>query len=96
MATKEEELQNAENWDFENAEKMPGRKNARAVVSVAFNRDDFELVGQRAEQLGMKTSEFIREATLNFIQGTRGPQLDVTTASWSALPDDENSVVSVA
>lgn len=51
-------------WDFEHAERRPGVKNARAVVSVAFKRTDFERVSEYAERHNMKTSEFIREAAL--------------------------------
>ena len=54
-----------DNWDFERAEKRPGVQKSRAIVSVAFSRDDFEQVGLEAERLGMKVSEFIRRATLD-------------------------------
>jgi hypothetical protein len=51
-------------WDFENAEKREPARRPRAVVSVAYPREDFELVEQRARKLGKKLSEFIREASL--------------------------------
>lgn len=51
-------------WDFENAEKREPARRPRAVVSVAFSRDDFELVEERAKGLGKRLSEFIREASL--------------------------------
>ena len=51
-------------WDFENAEKREPSRRPRAVVSVAFPREDFELVERRARKLGKKLSEFIREASL--------------------------------
>lgn len=67
----EEELENADNWDLENAEKAaPAARKARAVVSVAFPGEDFESVAEMAEQLGMKTSEFIRVVTLGVVRGT--------------------------
>lgn len=66
----EEDLQNADNWDLEHAEKRPPVKKARAVVSVAFSADDFDRVAEVAERIGMKTSEFIREATLNLVHGS--------------------------
>ncbi|MBI4493224.1 MAG: hypothetical protein HY690_10585 [Chloroflexi bacterium] len=40
-------------------------KNARVVVSVAFSRRDFERVAECAEKMGMRTSEFVREAALD-------------------------------
>ena len=66
----EEELQNPDNWDFEKAEAKPGVKRGRAVVSVAFSRDDFERVAEFAEAFGMKVSEFIRGAALDRAQTT--------------------------
>lgn len=69
-----EELQEPGNWDFQRAEKRPGVRKPRAVVSVAFSREDFERVSQYAENVGTKTSEFIREAALARVasQGARG------------------------
>lgn len=58
------ELQNTENWDFEHVQKGRRTRPQRAIVSVAFSREDFEKVGKCAEQLGKRTSEFIREAAL--------------------------------
>lgn len=60
-----QELEQPETWDYEKAEKRPGVKTPRAVVSVAFARDDFEQVSKYAERLGMRTSEFIRKAALD-------------------------------
>ena len=57
-------LEDPENWDYEHAERRPGRKQARAVVSVAFAREDFERVSEGAQRLGQRTSEFIRVAAL--------------------------------
>ena len=58
-------LQNPENWNVDQAVMRPGSKKARAVVSVAFNRNDFELVVEAARRSQAKTSEFIREAALD-------------------------------
>jgi hypothetical protein len=58
------ELQNPESWNFGPSERRPGVKNARAVVSVAFARDDFERVAETARRAGKRTSEFIRQAAL--------------------------------
>ena len=64
-----EELQNQESRDWERAQARPGRKKPRAVVSVAFNRDDFETVAAFAERAGMKLSEFIRSAAIGCAEG---------------------------
>ena len=58
------DLEASENWDLEAAQPVRRTKPARAVVSVAFQRADFELVSESAEREGMRTSEFIRIAAL--------------------------------
>jgi hypothetical protein len=58
------ELRDQKNWDHRRARQQPAVKNARAIVSVPFARADFEKVAESAEQLGKRTSEFIREAAL--------------------------------
>ena len=58
------DLQDPESWDYEHAEARAPVKSARVVVSVAFRRDDFEIVSKYAERLRKKTSEFIREAAI--------------------------------
>ena len=64
-----EQLQNQESRDWDRAESRPGRKKPRAVVSVAFNRDDLETVAAFAERAGMKLSEFIRSAAIGCAEG---------------------------
>jgi hypothetical protein len=59
-----EELQSAESWEDTDETVQPSSKSARAIVSVAFSREDFETVVEYARQHGMKTSEFIRRAAL--------------------------------
>jgi hypothetical protein len=59
------ELQDPETWDTAAGEILPPVKSARAVVSVAFPRDDFARVSEYAQRQGMKTSEFIRAAALD-------------------------------
>lgn len=63
--TKEElaELQDPNTWE-DVGEVRPAVRSPRAIVSVAFSRDDFIAVAEYAERHGMKTSEFIRRATL--------------------------------
>ena len=59
-----EELQSAESWESTDETVEPSPRPARAIVSVAFSREDFETVAEFARQHGMKTSEFIRRAAL--------------------------------
>lgn len=58
------DLQEPGSWDDDRAERRSGLKTARAVVSVAFARQDFERVSEAARVSGMRTSEFIRQAAL--------------------------------
>jgi hypothetical protein len=58
------ELQDPETW-ADDGEVRPPVKSPRAIVSVAFSREDFETVARYAREHGMKTSEFIRHAALD-------------------------------
>lgn len=49
-------------WDYENAEVKPGRKNPSAVYSVRFPKAEITAIRAAAKAAGMTTSEFIREA----------------------------------
>lgn len=60
-----ETLEDQDAWDFEHAERRPGAKDTRSVVSVAFARDEYERVAKCAARLNKRTSEFIREAALD-------------------------------
>ena len=81
-----EALQNPDEWDFEHAERRSGVKQPRAVVSVAFSRDDFERVSGCAERLRKRTSEFIREAALERVSHYQGlAALAAFSASTSAV-----------
>ena len=51
-------------WSRANQQKTD-RARSRAVVSVAFSRDDFERLDRHVERRGMRISEFIREAALD-------------------------------
>ena len=64
MVEDEKALQDEATWDFSQETVSPGIKKARAVVSVAFAREDFGQVSNAARQSNMKTSEFIRNAAL--------------------------------
>ena len=58
------ELEKEDNWDYEHAQRRPGHKKGRAVVSVAFSRGDFEEVASQAERAGKPVSTFIRDVVL--------------------------------
>lgn len=62
-------------WDLDAAEARRGVAKPRAVVSVAFARDDFDRVSECAEQQGKKTSEFIREAAMDKVVRSTVPML---------------------
>lgn len=64
------ELQNPDNWEDAGTVR-PAVKSPRAVVSVAFSREDFEAVAAYAERHGMKLSEFIRRAALERMSPNR-------------------------
>ena len=64
---KELDLQDESKWDYDKAEIRPASQSNRVVVSVAFARQDFQRVGEYAESVNMKTSEFIRTAALDKI-----------------------------
>lgn len=60
-----EELERAESWEETGENVQPSSKSARAIVSVAFSREDFEAIAEFARHHGMKMSEFIRRAALD-------------------------------
>lgn len=64
MQEDEQVLRNEETWDVAQVEVSPGVPKPRAVVSVAFSRDDFETVSGVAKSSGVRTSEFIRTAAI--------------------------------
>jgi hypothetical protein len=75
----DEALERPENWDFAKAERHPPAKGGRAIVSVAFSRDDLRRVAECAAKLGMRTSEFIRQAALE--KASRQQSSEITSLS---------------
>jgi len=61
---KDSELERLDNWDVDKVEVKSPVKPSRLVVSVSFQRDDFELVSKHAGLLGKKTSQFIRDTVI--------------------------------
>lgn len=66
---RDSELEKLENWDTDKIEVRQPKKPSRVVFSVAFSREDFELVSKYAEFCGMKTSKFISEAAIEKATG---------------------------
>lgn len=58
------QLEAAETWSDDEGVVRPAVKHQRAIVSVAFAREDLDRVSEHAERHGLKTSEFIRSAAL--------------------------------
>lgn len=79
------ELQNPENWEDDGPVREPV-KAPRAVVSVAFSREDFERIVNQAQQSGMKTSEFIRSTVLDAMEMNR-PRVRIVSVGGLAFND---------
>lgn len=83
------ELRNPENWEVD-GDPRPPIKAPRAIVSVAFSREDYENVVEAAKNQGAKTSEFIRRAALDAIgqqrASDRAPQLVSASGFVSSYP----------
>ncbi len=62
------ERQDPDNWDFDRAGERAPVQRPRAVVSVAFQRADYERVAETARRFNMRTSEYIREAALGRVR----------------------------
>lgn len=91
------ELQDPASWEDGEDEVRPPVKAPRAVVSVAFARDDFQQVAEYARQHGMKTSEFIRHAALEHVspKGMRSPITSVSGTVRTGYPPVMGSGVKV-
>lgn len=86
MAKKDyDELHERSAWEDDGEVREPV-KAARAVVSVAFARDDFERVVDHAQRAGMKTSEFIRASVLRSLDA---PTRSVRIVSVAGLAHND-------
>jgi hypothetical protein len=90
-------LENSENWDWENAETESGTKNRRAIVSVAFPREDFKKVAECARQIGVSVSAFIRHAAVDTAEkvskGTQKSKLLPSEPGTYAIPSSVAPIV---
>ena len=80
--TEDSEIEKLDNWDVDKADVKLPVKPSRVVVSVSFQRDDFELVSKHAALLGIKTSQFIRDAVIERTLKQSSPVL-FSTCSFS-------------
>jgi hypothetical protein len=75
------ELQASDFWDQESVQEVIPAKKRRAIVSVAFSRDEFARVTNTAKALNKRTSEFIRDAALSASDGSDS----FTSARWKGF-----------
>lgn len=59
------ELNAARSWDVDNPERSGPVRNRRTVVSVSLPGDVFQVVAAAAQEAGLSTSQFIREAAVS-------------------------------
>ena len=62
--THDSELEKLDSWDVQKPEVRPPIKPSRLVVSVSFQRNEFDQISKHAELIGKKTSQFIRDAAI--------------------------------
>jgi hypothetical protein len=70
--TNHDDYNRDDDWALDEAEIHEPPKNPRAVVSVAFPRNDFGKVTEAASASNMKVSEFIRTAALERAERVMG------------------------
>lgn len=57
-------LEDADEWDWENAVTVHPSGKSGTVVAVRFSADQLELVARYTESQGKKLSDFVRDASL--------------------------------
>jgi hypothetical protein len=81
------ELQDPETWeDLPDGGVRGPAKPSRAIVSVAFSREDFRKIAEHARHQGMKASEFIRNATLERLAPEQGSEAVVSVSGNVRTP----------
>ena len=65
-------------YDLQRTMKHPAVKSPRAIVSVAFSKEEFEQVSDAADQDGVALSKFIRDSALGFARLRRPRNLNET------------------
>ncbi len=77
------DLEDPQSWDLDNPVKAEPVKNRRTVVSVSLPSNIYQVVSAAAEQAGLSTSQFIREAAL----AKASPAYAESVISWSGGTD---------
>ena len=91
------ELEDPATWG-EGGDVHPAVKSPRAVVSVAFPRDEFGRVAEAARAQGMTLSAFIREAALERAKrgsGRSGPAVAMVSATQSGFIESSFTTAAV-
>ena len=73
------DLEDSRNWDLDNPTKAGPVRGRRTVVSVSFPSGDFQIVAAAADEVGITTSQFIREAAI----AKASPGYAETVVSWA-------------
>ncbi|MYC07528.1 MAG: hypothetical protein F4X57_10210 [Chloroflexi bacterium] len=72
------DLEEEQNWDFEDPVKSEPVRNRRTVVSVSFPSSALQVVAAAANKAGLSTSRFIRDAAI----AKASPVYTEVVASW--------------
>jgi hypothetical protein len=78
----EKELENPENWNFDEAERHEAVRNRRSIVSVAIPSEEFVIIAKAAEREGLKLSQYLREAALEKAKGSNAGRLLTVAALY--------------
>jgi hypothetical protein len=74
------QLEHEDEWDLENAARMPPVRGRRTIVSVAFPPSDFQIIANVSASLQVPVSQFIREAAVEKAQA----QTTIKSLTWTA------------
>ncbi len=61
------ELEGAELWDYDSAERQEGVRELKALIAVAFTPEEFEQIAALAERLEITISQLVHDATVEKI-----------------------------
>lgn len=78
-----EDLEDSQSWDLDNPVKSGPVKNRRTVVSVSLPSSVYQIVAAAAEEAGLSTSQFIREAAI----AKASPAYAESVISWAGCTD---------
>jgi hypothetical protein len=78
------DLENENNWDFDKAFEHPASTSGRAVIPVAFEREEFERLAAFARSRGVTISACIHDMV---VYGLSGAQPEVNADSSDVAHD---------